>query len=278
MGDLGAVNAPLKASQIDDADRRTAEAYAKEHNTTANDIKRRYAATGDLDCGGGKSQANVTLIGNVITTSAHSLVGDNKCVDLKKKPNCTFTVEIDGQRLEYKTIEVTGSGKYCGSLNKSKNGLDWAVLKLDKAVDARVKPYRMDTDFYKTMKPGTPVISVGKSIDWPDGKSKDLFTHPKHYGDCVTKQPMSGEVDNNCDISAGTSGGALIKSGGGADPVLVGVHASTTFGGDRCPPPNFAKRSGPYSPCWSSEATLLNFNFSDAVIKAAEESGYISND
>ena len=277
LGNLAAVNAPLKVNQVDDADRRTAEAYAAENHATANEIKQRYAATGDLNCGGGKSQANVTLIGNVITTTAHSIVGDNQCVDLKKKPPCTFTVEVEGQRIEYQTTEVTASGKACGSLNKSKNGRDWAVMKLNKMVDSRVKPYQIDPEWSLGARPNTPVTAVGKSIDWPDSKSKDLFNHPKHYGNCVTKQLGSGWIDTNCDSSAGSSGGPLLKRDTNA-PILVGVHESTTTGGDECPPPNSAKRSGPYSQCWASVSTILKGSFSDAVIKAAEESGYIYND
>ena len=279
LGNLAAVNQPLRVSQVDDADRRTAEEYAKEHGTTENEIKQRYAATGDLDCGHSKSQANVTLVGNVITTTAHSISGNDKCIDVTKKPNCTLTLEIGGKKTQYKTTEISASGKDCKSLNKSKNGLDWAVLKLDRMVDSHIKPYSIDRDFSLTMKPDTQVTAIGKSIDWPNTKDKDLFLHPKHYGDCLTKQPLSSAVETNCDVSPGTSGGAFVKRGG-TDPVLVGVMTSTIYGGDLCPsPPTRTKRTGPYVKfCWSNSATLVDARFADSVIKAAEESGYVNND
>ena len=277
LGNLAAVNAPLKVNQIDEADRRSAETYATEHGTTADEIKRRFAATGDLNCGGAKSQANVTLVGNVITTTAHSLVGDNNCVDLTKNPDCIFTTEIDGKKNDYRVTKVSGSGKDCKSLNKSKSGLDWAVLKLDRIVDSKIKPYQIDPDFPLTMKPGTGVTTVGKSIDWPDSKSKDLSVHPRHYGDCLTKQPLNSAVNTNCDASPGTSGGGFLKRGT-PEPVLVGVMTSNVYGGEECPPPNYAKRTGSYSICWASQATLFKGSFADAAIKAAEESGYVYNE
>ena len=276
LGSYDVFGEPLKVNQVDDADRRTAKDYASDHKMSEDEVKARYAATGDLDCGAGKSQANVTLVGDVITTSAHSLVGDRKCVDLKKSPKCIFTLEIDGRKLTYETSKVVDSGKICGKTDLEKAGKDWAVLKLTKPVDGHIKPYRIDRDFRLRMNQGTAVTAVGKSFDWPDTKARDLFVHPKHYGDCVTKQPLAGAVQTNCDLSPGSSGGALVTPG--ADPVLVGVHWMEVHGGDGCPPPIQNKKTGPYSFCWANSSTLLTDSFADAVTSAAVESGYVPDD
>ena len=271
LGDLAAVNAPLKVNQVDEADRKTAKDYAAAHNATEDEIKHRYAATGDLDCGNGKSQANVTLVGDVITTSAHSLGGGKKCVDPKKTPKCSFTVEIDGQKATYETSALVDSGWTCGYPDITTPGTDWAVLRLNKKVDPKIKPYAIDRDYELKMKTNSPVVAVGKSADFPDAKALDLFEHPRHYGDCQTKQPVGTGVLTNCDISPGDSGGALVTPG--PNPTLVGVHMQEVIGGTGCPKANWAKHTGAYSMCWATMSGLVNGDFATAVERAAKLSG-----
>ena len=271
LGDLAAVNAPLKVNQVDEADRRTAKDYAAEHNTTEEEIKRRYAATGDLNCGGGKSQANVVLVGDVIATSAHSLGGGpKKCVDPNKPVKCTFITEVDGVKAEYETTALIDSGWTCGYPDVFHPGSDWAVLKLNKKVDPRIKPYGIDPKIRLRTPLDTKIVSVGKSSDFPDAKAQDLFQHPRHYGDCQTKQPVGSGILTNCDVSPGASGGAVLTPG--PDPILIATNASNIYGGTDCPKPNFAKKKGAYSMCWASKSEFVTTDYAAALQKAAAES------
>lgn len=274
LQDVARTNAPLKINQVDEADRRTAKDYAAEHNATEDEIKRRYAATGDLICGHFKSQANVTLASDLITTSAHSLVADGKCVDPTKTYKCTFTVEIEGQRIDYETSKLLDSGWICNYPDITSAGTDWAVLRLNKKVDPRVKPYAIDPTLRLRMHFNTKLVAVGKSFDFPMAKPDDVFQHPRHYGDCQTKQPVGSAIQTNCDLSAGASGGALVTPG--PDPILVGVHEREIIGGtlgrDKCPKPNWSKRVGSYSMCWATASVLVTTDLAEAVRKAAKES------
>ena len=132
----------LRASQVDDPDRRLAKAYADEHHTSESEIKRRYAATGDLTCNGvATGQANVTLVGDVITTAAHSIFLKPNCGQAKQKlKGCKLVAEIEGERQEYEIDEVINTGYICGSPDMKESGTDWAVLRLKKKVDPRINP------------------------------------------------------------------------------------------------------------------------------------------
>ena len=228
----------LQAAQIDDADRRLAAKYAAEHGTDEATIKRRYAATGDITCNGVPGgQANVTVVADVITTSAHSIFGRSTCGNVNDQPkNCKILLEVEGEKQSYDIKSVINTGWICGSSDFDKAATDWAVLRLTRKVDPRVKPYAITTDVKKKLDPGTPVTAIGKSVDFPKDAVTDILKKPRHYGDCESGGLQSYDsartVTLTCDLSPGSSGGALVTRGD--NPVLMAVHVGIRASGMGC--------------------------------------------
>lgn len=60
-------------------DRRTEEKYARENKMSLSQVQNRYAATGILTCEGSELTANLTLVNNLIVTSAHGFFNEVSC-------------------------------------------------------------------------------------------------------------------------------------------------------------------------------------------------------
>lgn len=224
------------AGVFDDSDRKTAEEYATAHQTVEKVIKSRFAASGDLHCGGMLGQAQVVVRRDVIVTVAHNIFEVGTCKPLAKLSSCKFEYEVDGETQSVALKEILRSGYEC-PLNKDefgKNrstsvGEDVVVIRLSKPISFEVKPYAVNTN---PMIERQSVTAVGKSFDFTRLDERGKKTFPRHYGDCKIKDSWgtsaSTLLGTNCDSSSYSSGGGLFKYRSSSEyayqpPELLGV-------------------------------------------------------
>jgi hypothetical protein len=226
----------IQAGIIDEDDRRTEDQYAKENKNaktgqveTVDTIKKRYAATGAINCGNGKvyGSAQLTLKDNLITTSAHALLDMDSCAVLAAPSDCVFVVYSHGKERQIKIDKKIKSG-YDGKTCPQAMEDDWLVLKLSEHVDD-VKPYQVDPKAVTKMHNGSDVVAVGRSKDFRTFtlvNGQRLYNFPKHVGNCKVKDTFefpATRIYTNCDSSKFSSGGSLLSEN--SDSVtLLAIH------------------------------------------------------
>ena len=256
-----------KSSQTDDPDRKSAQDFGLAHGMSAGQVEKRYSATGDIICPNGAGQAQVTVKGDTVTTSAHMIYHGDDCKEIVPFRSCKFQLTIDGKKQEYKFKAILKSGRNCPNDLPLETADDWIVFRLEKAVDPRVKPYAIPGIGRGKAAPGDKIVTVAKSHDWPDVGRTLLRDRPRHYGECQLKKSSVHEIQSNCDTSAGSSGGSVLTTG--EDPVLIGI-VSGQINPKRNP--NCEKRpdnTGAYQPdCWGSVAVAVGGDFRSAIMEA----------
>lgn len=269
----------MNASIVGEADRKTAGEYGAAHGLTAREVERRYAATGNLVCqvNNGKNeefgQAQLTLKNDIITTAAHVLMPGGACNKAAVLDQCRFVIRVDGKDQGYPIASVIATGYTCPYKGDRSVDQDWSVLRLEKSVDARVKPYGVRKDWTLTLHRNENVVLVGRSGDWPTGSTARMPERPRHYGDCKTGSTdqfgTSGLIEHDCDTSDGASGGSLLTPG--PEPVLLGVtYGSIVPGGKKCDPEiGKTGRDEFKEDCWAGLSVPVAKNFQAAILKAA---------
>lgn len=121
-----------------DDDRRTEEQFALENKMSLSEVQNRYAATGILTCEGSELTANLTLVNNLVVTSAHGFNSSSTCEQESKPSSCTFSVKIGNVTKKQRVQKLMASGFRCPA--RPANGDDWAVLKLENKIEG-VMPY-----------------------------------------------------------------------------------------------------------------------------------------
>lgn len=224
------------AGVFDDADRKTGEEYATAHATTEEVIKTRFAASGDILCGGMMGQAQVVIRRDVILTAAHTIYETGTCKLRANLNSCKLRYEVRGRTKSVALKEVIKGGYKCPRDPSEEIDItkDIVEVRLAGSVDKAVMPYAINT---KEMIPSQAVTAVGKSLDFKikDIQGKTVF--PRHYGDCQIKdswgEPTSFIMGTNCDVSGYNSGGGIftyqdVKEYAFEPPELLGISQGSS--------------------------------------------------
>ena len=245
-------------AQYDDADRRTKMDYARENKLTEAEVEKRHLGSGDLYCEKSQSQGMVSVKDNLILVAGHALGYEDYCAKpIKPASSCKFVIHISDETLVYDIEAEVAVGFNCPQHKNSEMPPynDWAILRLKKHVDRRIKPYAVA--IVDPMDVDTKVVAVGKSKDfYPNAKFDDK---PRHYGNCDIKKIESilGEAtqfQTNCDADHGLSGGGLFRPG--PNPTVIGIFHSIASG---CKDGTGANGTGDFQMnCWGSMVTPIN--------------------
>jgi hypothetical protein len=272
----------VRVGVIDDADRRTEADYAREHGEPVEAVKKRFAATGSINCAAGRvfGSAQLTIRNDIITTSAHALLEPRTCQKKAEPADCVFSVQSTGRErtIRIKSKIASGfDGMNCPQLAAD----DWLILKLAEPV-SDITPYQVDTAAIRRLGEGLTVVAVGRSIDFRTVSYRDgrpAFNFPKHIGDCQIKQipmdrPLPWKFGTNCDSAGFSSGGSLLSGSNGQD-FLVAIHRGSNETDAQA---DEAMRSGrqnqgPFdAQKWNSTYVAITGEFYDALMKATSAS------
>lgn len=246
-----------------EADRRTEEDYATENKIDLDIVRKRFGATGAIDCNGAKGSAQLTIKNNIITTVAHALKDPNKCITWAKATDCKFTIRSHGRNREIKVKKSFATGfdhVECPHLLAD----DWAVFQLAEPVDD-VEPYQVDPAAIKGVHKNQDVVAVGRSIDFMNGK--------KHVGNCKIGDTFQYKFKTECDAAEMTSGGSLLN-GNMDHPLLLGIFVSSSETEEQLNAALKAGKvnSGPYNgETWRSQTLAIQGDFYSALIAAARQ-------
>lgn len=210
-------------------DRKVDKKYASDRREPVEKVRARYAATGDFHCDPNDDWGGqLTVRGDVVTTSAHGFINDDctkRYVDYSK---CRFTLVVDGKERSFQIANLEASGYMCNRQPFTSKD-DWAVVKLKELVPSSVKPYRVDKAVTARVMAGSKVVAVGKSSDFYY-QSGNKIIMPKHYADCEVGGLMvgreKGTLATDCDSAERTSGSSVLSPDVN-DPVLVGIHSGS---------------------------------------------------
>ena len=245
-------------NQYDDDDRRLRADYARENKITEAEVEKRYAGSGDLYCGSSFSQGQITLKDNLLLVSGHALGYASHCKNpIKAASKCKLVIHIEKETLVYDVESEVAAGMKCPDHKdydlRTEN--DWAVLKLKKRVDPRVKPYAVAVIDPKDT--NSKVVAVAKSEDFHKAEKPDDL--PRHYGNCDIKKidedlGEATRLQTNCDVDHGASGGGIFRPG--ASPTIVGIVENKSIG---CPDGTGADGKGEFQKnCWTGLVTPIN--------------------
>ena len=155
-----------KIGVIDDPDRRTEDDFALENKEDPAVVKRRYAATGAINCKNGKSYASaqLTIKGNIVTTSAHIFKNYETCAFKFEPSDCLFIFEFEGKQRKIRFEKKSASG-FDGKSCPQDVSDDWVILKLSESV-TEVNPYQVDQGAIAVVNDKSKVITVARSMDF----------------------------------------------------------------------------------------------------------------
>lgn len=173
------------------------------------DYRKKFEATGILNCGGSIGSAQLSGAADVITTASHAFWGKN-CEPWLSEGLCFF--ETAGQKVMVDMTSVRGSCPY-PDMRK-----DWAVVKLKKAIKD-VQPYAIpDQDWY---------LDEGRNITQVSAANKSNFknrSQEKTVQDCRVRNVFKKGVvaaTHDCDTDKYTSGASQLDA---ETYMLVGIH------------------------------------------------------
>ncbi|MGE3759719.1 MAG: trypsin-like peptidase domain-containing protein [Pseudobdellovibrionaceae bacterium] len=214
---------PVAVHEEEDT-RRVEEDYATDHSVDPQTIRDRFAATGQLLCGGYKGSASLVGSSGTIVTTAHTFFNKKTCAEINKPSDCTFVTISKGV-----TVSIpVGSSVEMGFKCPQKPGPedDWAVLKLQRKATG-IKAYSLPFGEVK-LRRGQGVIAVnGRNADifYSDKNGKKI--HPKTVQDCYSGENYYSSnrfsmFESTCASSEGTSGSAIVQSSSFGD-VFTGL-------------------------------------------------------
>ncbi len=205
---LGARSAP--AAVIGNDSRETFADYAHRTGIPLISLRRRFSASGLLDCPGRLSSAQV--VGNrwTIVTSAHNLL-DDKGKFPWALDTCVFIVTgIDGRTVDYR---VSTKNWRVGTFHPDRDrNRDWAVLSLEAPVPPTVEPYQIENPLtHPVPRRGAITVIAASHDNWPR-RSKRVAS----IEDCrlrTIRLKINGRrnlMGFDCDTGKGASGAALL--------------------------------------------------------------------
>ncbi len=188
-------DAPYRVAIEMDQDRRTTLDSAP--------LRRRFAATGLVRCGGAVGTAQLTLRNDMITTAAHVLIG----ADGKPRKGCRFESNLGV------TVAIDMSTLQAGSKRPLAEPAtrDWAVARLAGPI-AGAAPYRLGA---AGALPASVMMCAGGNQSATQMGAEEC--RARH----VISTAASGvrEVAIDCSAAAGSSGAALIDGNS-----IVAIH------------------------------------------------------
>lgn len=201
---------PAPAAVIGKDSRETFAEYALRTGMPLISLRRRFGASGLLDCPGRLSSAQV--VGNrwTIVTSAHNLLDASG-----KFPwaldTCVFIVTgTDGRAVDYR---ISTKNWRVGAFRPDRNRYrDWAVLTLEAPVPSSVEPYEVvNPRTHPVPRRGAITVVAASHDNWPR-RSKRVAS----IEDCRLR-PIRLKINGrrnlmgfDCDTGKGASGAALL--------------------------------------------------------------------
>jgi hypothetical protein len=213
-----------KTIVIDEPDRKTECEYARDHGTNCDEIKTRYAATGEFSCPGSTSTAQLIHPKHIVV-SGHGLFNRRSCkLHAPHLSQCRFTTAVDGipQTVPIKSLVSTGTNCTRGTIFNPFE--DWALLELKRPV-AGIQPYGITRE---KIKKEHEVTFIGFSIDFVESRRNGTLYYPKHVGDCKILNNIGDTFGTDCDASYGASGGSFLTRG--PNPILLGIARAAALG------------------------------------------------
>ncbi len=203
------------AAVIGKESRRTFVEYAQHYGVPLIALRRRFGASGLLECPGRLASAQV--VGNrwTIVTSAHNLLDDNGTFPWSLD-TCVFIVTgLDGRTTDHR---VSVRDWRLGTQHPAGNRYqDWAVLSLESPVPDWVEPYIVDNPSVRRIPRRASIVVVAASHDNWRGRSRRVASIERCRLRSIRVR-INGRrnlMGFDCDTGKGASGAAL----------LVKVHA-----------------------------------------------------
>lgn len=231
--------------------RRTVEEFASDQKLDASNLRRKFAASGLIQCGAAHGAGQLTLTDDLVTTAAHVFFNEDGALRAK---TCTFVNEVEGRQVR---TQIDSSSIVAGNKNPYAAAAvhDWAVARLTRPVKGAT-PYGLAG----AESPNAPVEFVARGhIDW--GKGRDLSMEKCALHDQLSVgEEGTREFSFDCETGDGASGGALIVGEKG-DPlvgaILVGWRSNKPF------------QSAPFSPTHYNFAVTIEGAFKGAIVASA---------
>lgn len=201
---------PASAAVIGKDSRETFADYAHRTGIPLIALRRRFGASGLLDCPGRLSSAQVVGNRQTIVTSAHNLL-DDKGKFPWALDTCVFIVTgIDGRTVDYR---VSTKNWRVGTFRPDRNRYqDWAVLSLEAPVPRSVEPYQIENPRrHPVPRYGAVTVIAASHDNWPR-RSKRVAS----IEDCrlhTIRLKINGRrnlMGFDCDTGKGASGAALL--------------------------------------------------------------------
>ncbi|WP_374306163.1 trypsin-like peptidase domain-containing protein [Methylocella sp.] len=231
--------------------RRSLEEAAAAQNAPVAELRRKFAASGLIECGGAHGAGQLTLTDDLVTTAAHVFFDEQ---GVPRAKTCVFVNEVEGREIrtpvEMGSIVAGSRDPYAVAAVH-----DWAVARLARPLTG-VTPYGLASG----QAPGASVAFVARGhIDWGEGRrlsfEKCGFKDQLSVGEEGTR-----EFSFDCETGDGASGGAVIFGDKGeplVGAVLVGWRSNKPF------------RAAPFSPTHYNFAVTIEGAFRKAVVGAA---------
>jgi len=230
--------------------RREPQAFAAEHDLTANDVVRSHNASGLIQCGNAHGAGQLTLTDDVVTTAAHVFYDEN---GVPRARMCSFDLTVNGAEVH---VPINVATVVAGSTNPydAAESHDWAVARLSHAVSG-VRPYGIAADIHAN----EPVTFIARGhIDWGEAKKLSMQSCVMH-DQLADGEEGTREFSFDCDTGDGASGGALMFDRGMSQvgAILVGWRSNHPF------------KAMPFSHTHYNFAVTLEGAFRQAVFAAA---------
>lgn len=173
-------------------------------------LRRRFGASGLLECPGRLSSAQVVGDRWTILTSAHNIL-DDKGRFPWALDTCVFVVTgLDGRTVEYR---VSAKNWRIGTRRPDRNRYqDWAVLTLEVPVEATVEPYSVeDPGSHPVPRRGAVTVIAASHDNWPRRSKRVASIENCRLRSIRLK--INGRrnlMGFDCDTGKGASGAALL--------------------------------------------------------------------
>lgn len=195
------------------------------------EVQKRFAPTGRLNCPGGPGSGQITGGSNVMTTVAHNFYDRKTCKQVDDPSKCTFEVKV-GKIKRSSKIKLVDMGFKCPGGKQSPYD-DWAVFTLDPPIEG-FGHYGIPEEDH-VIREGDDIVSVlSGSEDFPDrdskGGVKTPLTYSKTIENCKGEHIYYGGGnprlhESTCDASKISSGGSILQRIDKED-ILAGILSS----------------------------------------------------
>lgn len=232
--------------------RRDVDEFAAENKLDSNDLRRKFTASGLIECGVAHGAGQLTVTDDLVTTAAHVFFDET---GVPRAKTCFFVIESGGKAVR---VPIDLTSIVAGSKNPYAIAAvhDWAVARLMRPIHG-VQPYRLAD----STKPRMPVEFVARGhIDWGDGRKLSVEKCMLHDQLSVGSEGTR-EFSFDCETGDGASGGAVMVRGDepAIGAILVGWRSNKPFG------------AAPFSKTHYNFAVTIEGAFRKAVVAAASK-------